>query len=90
MIEVIEIIDEYNVMSEEDKFLLNEEIKDRYIHDDIRYASSKEDACNMIKQHFFTLSLKVIEYLTNEGELWNVYPPRGVVATTVLILIRED
>lgn len=63
-------------------------IEENMEHEEIKEVSKKEEGLNAIKVHFGTLKCKSDDYLTDKGELWIVYPPKGVYGETLNILIK--
>ena len=64
--------------------MLNNDLK----HSEIREVASKKEAYEAIENHFGTLKCKSDDHITDDGELWIVYPPQGVYASSLYILIK--
>ncbi|MHA1575668.1 MAG: hypothetical protein ACTSXL_06000 [Alphaproteobacteria bacterium] len=68
--------------------LEKENIEADFYNSEIIEVKTKEEGNGIIKEHFKTLKCKFDEYMTNKGRLWIVYPPQGLYAEALYILIK--
>jgi len=57
--------------------------------EEISKVKTTDEGYALIEEHFGTLKCKSDDYLTDEGELWIVHPPRGIYGGTLNILIKK-
>lgn len=71
-------------LSELEKEMIEEDMN----YNEIKVVKSKEEANEVIKNHFGTLKCAFDKYDTDEGKLWVIYPPKGVYGLALNLLIK--
>lgn len=77
------------ILTEELTDFEKEVIEANLTHSEIKEVGTRTEAYNYIENHFGTLKCKSEKYDSTDGEIWIIYPPKGVYGEGLTFLIKE-